>query len=164
MVDSTDMSTPVTRGELREELEHLRQEFKRELKQELAPLATKQELAQLATKQELAQLATKQELAHLATKQELAHLATKQELVPLATKRELELWGGALQARIETSEQRLIERIDGTERRLSAELARHVGAIHEAMLAWFAASDEKYADLPGRMSRLELAVFGAKQR
>jgi hypothetical protein len=118
------MSTPVTRGELREELEQLRLEFK----------------------------------------QELVPLATKRELEPLATKRELELLGGALQARIASSEQRLIERIDGTEQRLSAELARHVGAIHEAMSAWFAASDEQYADLPGRMNRVEAAVFAPKQR
>jgi hypothetical protein len=86
----------------------------------------------------------------------------------LATKRDLELWGGALLARIESNEQRLeqrlIERIDGTEQRLSAELARHVGAIHESMVAWFAASDEKYADLPGRMKRVEAAVFAPKQR
>ena len=40
MTGSTDMSTPVTRGELREELEQLKQQF--ELR--LAPLATKAEL------------------------------------------------------------------------------------------------------------------------
>ncbi len=108
MMASTDMSTPVTRGELREELEQLRQEFRQEL---------------------------------------------KQELVHLATKTELELWGGALLAHI-----------DRTAQRLSAELARHTGAIHESMLAMFAASDEKYADLPGRVNRLEGAVFAPKQR
>jgi hypothetical protein len=153
MFGPTDMSTPVTRGELREELEHIhrkfqdfQQELRIELKAELAPLATKAELAPLATKAEL-----KAELAPLATKAELAILATKAELVPLATKVELELWGGALLARI-----------DRTEQRMSAELARHAGAIHEAMTALFAASDEKYADLPGRVNRLEYAVFAPK--
>jgi hypothetical protein len=164
MVASTDMSTPVTRGELREDLE----QFRQELKQEFVHLATKEELAQLATKAELVHLATKEELAHLATKEDLAQLATKAELAHLATKRELELWGGALLARIGSNEQRLeqrlIERIDGTEQRLSAELARHAGAIHESMSAMFAASDEKYADLPGRMNRVEAAVFAPKQR
>jgi hypothetical protein len=135
MVASTDMSTPVTRGELREELEQFRQELRQELKQELVHLATKAELAPLATKAELAPLATKAELAHLATKTEL------------------ELWGGALRAHI-----------DRTEQRLSAELARHAGAIQESMIALFAARDEQYADLPGRVSRLEAAVFAPKQR
>jgi hypothetical protein len=139
MVASTDMSAPVTRGELREELEQFRQELRHEFKQEL--------------KQELVPLATKAELAPLATKAELAPLATKAELAPLATKADLENWGGALRAHI-----------DRTEQRLSAELARHVGAIHEAMSAWFAASDEQYADLPGRVSRLEATVFAPKQR
>jgi hypothetical protein len=32
------------------------------------------------------------------------------------------------------------------------------------MVAWFAASDEKYTDLPGRMKRVEAAVFAPKQR
>jgi hypothetical protein len=105
MMDSTDMSTPVTRGELREELELF------------------------ATKRDLESLATKRDLESLATKRDLDSLATKLELDSLATKRELELWGGALRAHI-----------DRTEQRLSAELARHVGAIHEAMAAWFAAS------------------------
>ena len=113
MMASTDMSTPVTRGELREELEQLRQE--------------------------------------------LEPLATKRELEPLATKRDLELWGGALQAR-------LIERIDGTEQRLSAELARHVKAILEAMSTQISAVDEKYADLPARVSRLETKVFVPERR
>ena len=112
MMASTDMSTPVTRGELREELERLRQEFRQEF----------------------------------------------------ATKRDLEIWAGALQARIQSGEQRLTERIDRTEQRLSAELARHAGAIQESMSALFAAHDEQYADLPGRVSRLEAAVFPAKRR
>jgi hypothetical protein len=91
MAGATDMSTPVTRDELRAEL---------------APLATKAELAPLATKAELAPLATKAELAPLATKAEL-HAA-------------LDLWGGALLARME-----------GLEQRLFAELARHITAAFE---------------------------------
>ena len=62
MVDATDMSTPVTRGELRKELAHL------------------------------------------------------------ATKAELEIWGGALlarlMARIESGEQRVMAYIDGSEQRV----------------------------------------------
>ncbi len=113
MVDSTDMSTPVTRGELREELKQLRQELKQELKQEL--------------------------------------------------RQDLETWGGALLARIQSGEQRLIERIAQSEQRLNAELARHAGALYESMSTLISASNEKYADLPGRVSRLETTVFAPKQ-
>jgi glutamate racemase len=109
MSDSTDMSTPVTRGEFAQ--------FEIRLEQRLAQLATKAEIAQLATKAEIAQLATKAEIAQLATKVEIAQLATKAEL---------EIWGGALLAR-------LLERIDSSERRLLAELARHTRASYEDM-------------------------------
>jgi hypothetical protein len=186
MASNTDMSTPVTRGELREELAVLKQDIgdlaaKQDLlatKQELAGLATKKDLADLATKQELAGLATKKDLADLAakqdllaTKQELAGLATKkevaelaakvdllarvtqQELAERATRRDLEIWGGAL-----------VARMDGMEHRLSAELARHARAIQESMQAQVSASDEKYADLPGRVRRLETTVFERKRR
>jgi hypothetical protein len=121
MVNSTDMSTPVTRGELRDELMQLRREFK----------------------------------------QQLEPLATKAELEPLATKVELELWGGALLARLESSERRLLEHIDRSEQRLHAELARHANALHESMSRMISPIDEKYADLPGRVNRLETTVFGS---
>ena len=121
MADATDMSTPVTRGELLEEIERL------ELR--------------------------------------LAHLATKAEF---------EIWGGALLERIKSSEQQLteridrteqqlIERIDRTEQRLQVELARHAGALYESMATLISASGEKYADLPGRVSRLEARVFAPEQ-
>jgi hypothetical protein len=107
MMDAADMSTPVTRGELRE------------------------------------------------------------EIAQLATKAEIDLWGGALVARIQAGErfmERLLERIDRSEQRLLAELARHTKASAEAMAAQIAIIDEKYADLPLRMSRLEAEVFRGKRR
>jgi hypothetical protein len=58
MTASTDMSTPVTRGELRAELQ--------QLEQKLAPLATKAELVALATKADLAEA-----IAPLATRADL---------------------------------------------------------------------------------------------
>jgi hypothetical protein len=133
MVNSTDMATPVTRGELRDELMQLRREFK-------------------------------QQLEPLATKAELEPLATKAELKPLATKVELEFWGGALLARLESSERRLLEHIDRGEQRLHAELARHANALHESMARMISTIDDKYADLPGRVNRLETTVFGSGQR
>jgi hypothetical protein len=183
MMDSTDMSTPVTRGELQDALGL----FQRELKQELT-LERQQELqaaiAPLATKAEL-----QAAIAPLATKAELqaaiAPLATKAELqtaiAPLATRTELDLWGGALVARMQHGEQRigdlergqdrLVARFDQFEQRFSdrlqqleerwlAELARHTSAIHEAMRTEIKACFEPLADLPGRMTRVEAAVFG----
>jgi len=125
MVDSTDMATPVTRGELRAEFEQFEIRLDQKLDQRLAPLATKAEL--------------------------------EQRLAPLATKAELELWGGALLAR-------LLERIDGVEQRLLTELARHTRASYEEMSTQISIIDEKYTDLPPRVSRLETKVFAPKRR
>jgi hypothetical protein len=195
MMDSTDMSTPVTRGELQDALGLFRQELKQELRLErqqelqavVAPLATRAELHQ-EIQAAIAPLATKAELhqeiqaaiAPLATRAEL-HQAIQTAIAPLATKAELEMWGGALVARIQHGEQRLgnLERgqeqliglvqqtqqqLQQTEQRLLAELARHTSAIHEAMRTEIKASFEPLADLPGRVSRLEAAVFGPKPR
>lgn len=92
--DATDMSTPVTRGELREELA----KFEIRLDQKFD--------------------------------------------------QKLDLWGGALLARIAESEKRMI-----------AELARHCNAIQEALLKQISAIDEKYRDLPARVRRLEAKAF-----
>ena len=128
MADATDMSTPVTRDELRAEI---------------APLATKAEIAPLATKAEL-----RAEIAPLATKAEL-----RAEIALLATKVELELWGGALLARW-----------DAFEHRLLADLARHTRATFESMSTQMSVIDEKYADLPPRVSRLEGKAFTPERR
>ncbi|HEU4726578.1 MAG TPA: hypothetical protein VFT22_01765 [Kofleriaceae bacterium] len=173
MKGSTDMSSPVTREELVEEI---------------APLATRAEIAPLATRVELeeavAKLATKPELeeavAKLATKAELeeavAKLATKAELeeavAKLATKVELEIWGGALLARIESSERRLSDRIvvqmteqtKRLEQRLHTELAQHANALYESLSALVTVIDDKYADVPARVTRLEARVFARRRR
>jgi predicted nucleic acid-binding Zn-ribbon protein len=179
MMDSTDISTPVTRGELQDVLSQVKQEHQRDLREATAPLATRAELqaaiAPLATKSEL-QAAIADAIAPLATRAEL-----QAAIAPLATRAELEMWGGALVARIQQGEQRLgnLERgqdqliglfqqtqqqIQQTEQRLLAELARHTSAIHEALRTEIKASFEPLADLPGRVSRLEAKVFGPTPR
>jgi hypothetical protein len=181
MSDAMDMTTPVTRGELRAELERFEDKLDKKFEPRFAQMATKADLAQLATqmatkadlaqmatqmatKAELAQMATqmatKAELAQMAAKAELAETAIKTALAQTATKIELELWGGALLERIKSGEQRLEQRID----RLSEELARHANAICETLTAQIAASAEAYADLPGRVKRLEAAVFTPRRR
>ena len=76
----------------------------------------------------------------------------------------LELWGGALLARIDAlstrmdvTTSRLEARIEAGEQRLLAELARHAGAIQEAVSRQISVIDEKYADLPARVSQLAVA-------
>ncbi|HET7504235.1 MAG TPA: hypothetical protein VFK02_24610 [Kofleriaceae bacterium] len=133
------MSTPATRGDLHEAI---------------VPLATKVELQEA-----IAPLATKAEIAPLATKVELQEAVAR-----LATKAELQSCFAALLARIESGEQRMVERFDGLEQRLRADLAQHVNVIFERTSAMIAVIDDKYADLPGRVSRLETTVFPRGQR
>ena len=115
MTDATDMSTPVTRGELREEFAQFEQKLDRKLDQRFAQF--------------------------------------EQKLEHFATKRELELWGGTLLARMESFEHRLL-----------AELAQHTKAISESLSAQISIIDEKYAELPARVKRLETEVFPPTQR
>ncbi|HEX2690928.1 MAG TPA: hypothetical protein VHN14_30150 [Kofleriaceae bacterium] len=65
----------------------------------------------------------------------------------------LEIWGGAVLARIEASEQRLL-----------TELARHTQANYESMASQVSIFDEKYSDLPRRVHRLEAEVFPPGRR
>ncbi len=130
-VNATDMSTPVTRGELRAELERF---------------------------------TTKADLERFATKADLERFAITAE-VRFATKVDLDLWGGALRAQIEALEQRFDifeQRFDALDQRLHMSLARHVNVILEAMSTQISVVDDKYADLPPRVNRLEGAVFGSK--
>jgi len=101
MNSAIDMSTPVTRGELKEELGSLESRFD----------------------------------------QKLGSLESRFD-------QKLDLWGGALLARITDSERRLLD-----------ELARHAGAIQETLTKHILAIDDKYRDLPDRVRRLEAKVF-----
>jgi chaperonin cofactor prefoldin len=135
MADSGDMSTPVTRGELREEIEHLEIRLDGlDIRLDGIDQKLERRLAEMATKADLAQLEAK-----MATKADLAQLATQ-----MATN--LDLWGGALFERLLT------------------ELARHTKASQEALSTLISTIDDKYADLPARVSHLETAVFAPKQR
>jgi archaellum component FlaC len=108
--DLTNMSTPVTRGELRDELAQLEDRIERKFDDKLG------------------------------------HLERKFD-------NKLDLWGGALLARITESENRMVN-----------ELKRHAQALFEAMTKQISVIDEKYNDLPARVSRLEAAVFEPERR
>ena len=127
MADGDDMDpddAPVTRREFREEVAKLA--TKDELREAVAKLATKDEL-----REAVATLATKEEL-----RAAVANLVTKEEL-----REGLEIWAGALEARLET--------------KLGAMLARHTAAILEALTTQIGVVDDKYKDLPPRVARLE---------
>jgi hypothetical protein len=96
-----------------------------ELKKAVAPLATKKALERA--------------IALLATKEELA-----KAIAPLATREEMHQ-GFSL----------LLNRMDAMFTAQSKELARHVQAVLEEVRSMIRAVDDKYADLPGRVSRLE---------
>ena len=113
-MSSQDMSTPVTRGELREELRQLEERIEERMDKRFVDFETR---------------------------------------IEARFDHKLEMWGGALLARIEASEQRLL-----------TELARHVKAIQEDGSRLISVIDEKYKDLPARVSRLETRVFHRKQR
>lgn len=81
------------------------------------------------------------------------------------TKRELhealEIWGGALEARLDA---KIDSKLDAMGARLSAELAQHTNRILDTMYEVTGAIDEKYSDLPARVTRLEAKVFPPKRQ
>lgn len=95
------------------------------------------------------------------------------------TKREMHealgIWGGALNARTDALEAKLDataarldskidSKIDAMGARLSAELAQHTNRILDAVYEITGAVDEKYSDLPPRVTRLEAKVFPPKRQ
>jgi hypothetical protein len=146
--ESEKMSEPVTKQELKEELHRA-----------VSTLATKDEVSKLATKDELAsavsKLATKEELASavskLATKDELREAVSK-----LATKDALNDAVGALLAMIQNLSTQVVANTNAIQA-LSRELAGHASALRESMSSEISVVDEKYKDLPSRVSRLEQA-------
>ena len=132
MTASEDMSTPVTRGELREELRQFEARFDLKLDERLGALEAR--------------------IDHKLDER-LGALEARFD-------HKLEMWGGALLARMESFEARM----QSSETRMLTELARHTKAIQESLSTQIAVVDEKYTDLPGRVNRLEGAVFRKKRR
>ncbi len=153
MTNEANMSTPVTRDELRGELTQLEQ--RTDLRFEQVDRRFEQvdrRFEQVDRRFEQVDRRFEQvDQRFEQVDRRLEHISD--ELTKMATKVELELWGGGLMARIEQSEKRLI-----------MELARHTQANHEASMKVLAVIDDKYTDLPGRVSRLEGAVFPHERR
>jgi hypothetical protein len=124
MSDVNDMSTPVTRAELLEQLAQLEERVRTQLA-----------LQEHRTDGKFDQLRRDMDI-------------------------KLDVWGGALLARITGLETRFVE----SEQRLLAELARHTRAIQESMTTQISVVDEKYKDLPARMNRVEADVQALQPR
>jgi hypothetical protein len=149
---SMDMTTPVTRGELRAELDQLEQRIGQRFEPRFEQLVTRAELDEkLAQKfDELEQKLDEKLDEKLEQKlaQKLAPLVTRAELdeklAPLATKVELEFWGGVLLARIESLEiqqklmyEDLANRIEFTHKQLrsdsEADLTQRIASLHQQL-------------------------------
>ena len=109
MTEPPDMSTPVTRGELREELAGFEQRFEQKLDQKFD--------------------------------------------------HKLEIWAGAILARMDMMFEGMTALVANSEQRLHEDLARHTRAIEESMRTLISGVDDKYVDLPERVTTLEQAVF-----
>jgi hypothetical protein len=131
--DVADMSSPVTRGELRDELAQLEHRIERKFDDKLDRLERK-----------------------FDDKFEL--LDSKFERLESKFDNNLGLWGGALAAQISelatqtsklaTQTSELATQISESETRMLNEIARHTQAVFESMTRQISAVDEKYNDLP----------------
>ena len=121
------------------------------------------EMLQPATEGDLRELGV-QLRNELATRKDLNELrsATERALneLRIATERDfdrkLDLWGGALKTLIE-------EKAERTEQLLMAQFARWATAIDESVRSYLGVLDDKYRDLPPRVTRLETKVFPPKR-
>ena len=138
-MDTTDMATPVTRGEMRAELVQFEARFDQKLEMWGGALLERIKASEQGLIERIK--------------------ASEHRLIERIKASEQ-----CLIERIKASEQRLIERIDDSERRLLTELARHTRASHEEMSTQVSVIDEKYADLPPRVRRLEAEVFAPRRR
>lgn len=134
-----------------------------------APLATKVEMHQ-AIAEAIAPLATKVEMRQ-AIAEAIAPLATKQELqdaiAPLATKAELREGLSELRAEMHDGFARLMEAILAVQRSIRPAIDEAVrsatGITEEEWQRRVGVVDEKYKDLPPRVSSVEEDLAAHKQ-
>jgi len=144
------MSKPVTHAELEVALDRFGTELRGDLRTEFA---TKQDLERFATKQDLERFATKQDLERFATKQDLERYVTTERFDRFVAKSEDTT--RVLLTAIESNRQA----IASLSRDLHADVAQFASSIVEQIRSYIATLDDKYRDLPDRVSRLEDAVF-----
>ena len=106
-------------------------------------------------RKELERFATKDDLKAYPTKDDLKAYATKDDLRAHPTKDDLAIWAGALEHRIIG---RVGELLQTQLAQFSADIARQINAILTLSRHEIAVLDEKYQDLPERVTRLEAKV------
>lgn len=158
MFESPDMSTPVTRGELRLELA----ELEARVDSKLGRLDEKIEKLRVSTRGDLeiwggallariaeSEARSKQLMSEFATSLTtlMNHVATSAENVTSTLMTVMDQRFAAVDQRMVAMEQRLM-----------VELARHSRVNAESLATQITAIDEKYSDLPERVSRLEAQV------
>jgi chromosome segregation ATPase len=171
MTNVEDMSSPVTRGELREELVRFEPRFEA-IDQRFEQVDRRFEQVDRRFEQvdrrfeqvdqrfeQVDQRFEQVDQRFEQVERRLEHISGELSEVrsTMATKHDLEIWGGALLDRF-TQEMRAMEK------RLQEDLARHSRANHEDTVKQIAAIDQKYADLPPRVSKLEGEVFPHRRR
>jgi predicted transcriptional regulator len=129
--DVTDMLSPVTRGELREELAQFEHRIDDKIDDKVDRLERKFD--------------DKVDRLERKFDDKIDRLERKFD-------NNLGLWGGALAAQISE----LAAQMRESETRMLNELARHSQAGFESMTTRISAVDEKYNDLPARVARLEV--------
>jgi chromosome segregation ATPase len=160
MTNETNMSTPVTRDELRDELAQIKQQFE-QVDQRFEQVDQRFEQVDRRFEQvdrRFEQVDQRFEQVDQRFEQ------ISDQLTKMATKVELEHWVGALMDRLDRLTTDFARQFEQSEKRLMTDLARHAQANHEASLKFLAAIDDKYTDLPKRVSRLEGAVFPHEPR
>jgi hypothetical protein len=153
---SDEVNAPVTRAELREELKN--HPTRAELKAELDPIrdALKQHDLRFD-----AMMATMGEM-FAAIGQQIA--AIGQRLVGMEQRMVgTEQRMGAMEKGMGAMEQRIGQQMVAMEQRLTDELRRHTSSSADASRSELAVVDDKYKDLPERVTKLEAKVF-AKPR
>lgn len=106
-------------------------------------LKTEDDMDHPVTRREL-----REELARYATRDELREELAR-ALTDYPKRQDLEAWAGALNAKIDA---------------LSGELAQHANRILESTREMVGVIDEKYNDLPRRVTALEAKVFPPKRQ
>jgi len=153
-----DDMQPVTRKELREELAVMRSE----VREDLAALEVKFD-GKLSMLVGALLDAIKQSGERLT--RELGERLTR-ELGASEQRMMLELGASEQRMMLElgASEQRMKLELGATEQRLMRELGRHTRSSTEELTARIAVIDDKYKDLPARVTRLEAITPAPKRR
>ena len=171
MSSATDMTAFVTRGELKEEFA----QFEQKLDVRLAQLATRTDLEvwggalddRLGNRIDKVEQRLDKRIDGLEQQLESMEQRLDDKLGKRIDEAEQRL-DVRLYKRIDEAEQRLRDdlgvRIYESEQRLHEDLAMLAKAHQESMATLISVIDEKYADLPARVKRLEGAVFRTKRR